>query len=159
MVITDWFFEGCEWIKNVHNLYFDALTLLSFTIKVSESCPMYCCYIKNTYLWKGIKKTGFITSNWKLGEERPGLHCKITKNMEYDKFFFDIPNNTRAVKAQQIHHSSYQTDCRKTRKHYSFKNHSRIDSWILGLFVEQRIWEDFMERLASCLPVYAQINA
>ena len=39
-----------QFYRNEPVLYFDTLTLLSFTIKVSKSCPMYCCYIKNTYL-------------------------------------------------------------------------------------------------------------
>lgn len=35
-----------------------------------------CFYVP---LQSGIKKPGFITSNCKLGEERPGLRCKDTK--------------------------------------------------------------------------------
>ena len=45
-----------------------------------------CFYVP---LQSGIKKPGFITSNCKLGEERPGLRCKGTKNMEYNKIFLE----------------------------------------------------------------------
>ena len=37
----------------------------------------------------GIKKPGFITSIWYLGEERPGLQCKDTDIMEYSKSYFE----------------------------------------------------------------------
>ena len=46
---------------------------------------------------QGIKKPGFITSIWYLGEERPGLHCKYTDFMEYNKSYFEKVFSTKRM--------------------------------------------------------------
>ena len=45
----------------------------------------------------GIKKTGFITCIWYQGEELPGLHCKSTNNMNYNKLYFEKVFSTKRM--------------------------------------------------------------